>query len=126
MLLKESPMNGFQGRMDRWVEQELFEEDVRAVLRMMRPNSRERLLGWQEYRTGNKHLRITISWDDEYGCEGASQAFAVPNLVEVLETLLVGSVKNQDEIDAPEEFALYRTVVKSLYERLREMEASYQ
>jgi hypothetical protein len=119
-------MDHLKGRMDRWVEQELFEEDVRAVLRMMRPNSRERLLGWQEYRTGNKHLRITVSWDDEYGCGHSAEPFAVPNLAEVLETLLVGSVKNQDDLEAGEEFALYRTVVKSLYERLREMESSYQ
>jgi hypothetical protein len=119
-------MDRFDGRMDRWVEQELFEEDVRAVLRMMRPNSRERLLGWREYRTGNKHLRITVSWDDEYGCETAQNPFAVPNLAEVMETLLVGCVKNQDELEAGEEFALYRTILKDLYERLREMESTYQ
>lgn len=119
-------MDRLKGRMDHWVEQEMFEEDVRAVLRMMRPNQRERLLGWSEYRTGNKHLRITVSWDDEYGCTDAAAPFAVPNLVEVMETLLVGCVKNQDELETGEEFALYRTVVKNLYERLREMESSYQ
>src|SRR5688500_238926 len=51
---------------DRWVDEQMFEEDVRAVLMMMRPNRRERLQGWHEYRTGGKHFRATISWDDEF------------------------------------------------------------
>jgi hypothetical protein len=36
----------------RWEQEQLFEEDVRAVLNMLRPNRAERLLGWSEYRTG--------------------------------------------------------------------------
>ena len=32
---------------DRFVEEQMFEEDVRAVLNMLRPNRRERLAGWQ-------------------------------------------------------------------------------
>ena len=34
---------------DRFVEEQIFEEDVRAVLSMMRPNKRERLCGWNEF-----------------------------------------------------------------------------
>src|SRR5688572_29793108 len=47
----------------RWEQEQLFEEDLRAVLNMLRPNRQERLLGWSEYRTGGAGFRATISWD---------------------------------------------------------------
>ena len=59
---------------DRWVNEQMFEEDVRAVLRMMRPHGRERLQGWREYRTGGSHFRVTISWDDEFEISESGQA----------------------------------------------------
>ena len=46
---------------ERWMEEQMFEEDVRAVMLMLRPHRRERMQGWQEYRTGGKHYRVTIS-----------------------------------------------------------------
>src|SRR5258708_37902725 len=61
-----------QHAVDRWVDEQMFEEDVRAVLMMMRPNRRERLMGWSEYRTGGKHFRVTISWDEEFAKSGAA------------------------------------------------------
>src|ERR1700710_1438618 len=51
---------------DRWMQEQMFEEDVRAVLGMLRPNRQERIAGWSEYRTGGKHFRATISWDEEF------------------------------------------------------------
>src|SRR5882724_12653970 len=48
---------------ERWVDEQMFEEDLRAVLLMMRPNRRERLMGWNEYRTGGRHFRATVSLD---------------------------------------------------------------
>src|SRR3954471_4317937 len=87
---------------DRWVEEQMFEEDVRAVLLMMRPHSRERLMGWSEYRTGGKHFRATVSWDEEFAAdagtspdpEPADDVFSVPNFADVLEALLVGSIRS--------------------------------
>jgi hypothetical protein len=108
-----------------WVDEQIFEEDVRAVLRMMRPNSRERLQGWKEYRTGGAHFRVTVSWDDEFQITSTDTVLAVPHMTEVIETLLVGSARGQDEITAKEEFELYRSVVRDLYQRLEQRQACY-
>jgi len=106
---------------DRWVEEQMFEEDVRAVLMMMRPNRRERLQGWHEYRTGGKHFRATISWDDEFATRNepdrlpaGNEISTVPNLVDVLEAILIGSVRSDAELSAEEESAAYRDVLREL------------
>src|SRR5215211_1983681 len=61
----------------RWEQEQLFEEDVRAVLNMLRPNRAERLLGWSEYRTGGQGFRATISWNpgaSELATQGSGPA----------------------------------------------------
>ena len=115
--------------LDRFTEEQMFEEDVRAVLQMMRPHRRERLAGWDEYRTGGSGFRATISWDPAFEQAGGSQydrGLSVPRLTDVLESILVGSVKNQDDLHAAEEFEIYRGVVRELYRRLDEMQACYE
>jgi len=119
---------------DRFLEEQLFEEDLRAMLTIMRPNRRERLMGWSEYRTGGAHFRATISWDPSLEQTPADTRFeqrldmqlAVPRLTDVLESILVGSVKNQDELQAAEEFEIYRGVVRELHRRLDEMQSCYE
>jgi hypothetical protein len=121
---------------DRFTEEQMFEEDVRAVLSMMRPHRHERLMGWSEYRTGGAHFRATISWDpaaaaveaDDGGDENAAgeRQLCIPHLTDVLESILVGSVKNQDELPAEQEFEIYRGVVRELYRRLDEMQGCYE
>ena len=116
------------GEVDRWVEEQMFEEDVRAVLKMMRPNRREKLNGWSEYRTGGSHYRITVSWDDEFQItDPEAGKTAVPHLADVIETLLVGSAKTQsDEQTAADEFDGYRQVVRDVYHRLQQRQACYE
>jgi hypothetical protein len=111
---------------DRWMEEQLFEEDIRAIVSMLRPNRQERMAGWQEYRTGGKHFRVTISWDDhfELACDGPS--LRVPCMAEVLETILVGSATHQDDLTPAEEFDLYRQIVRELSERLDSLQACYE
>jgi hypothetical protein len=116
---------GETAAVDRWVNEQMFEEDVRAVLMMMRPNRRERLAGWHEYRTGGKHFRATISWDDEFACDGQPDRLAsgneistVPNLVEVLEAILIGSIRSDAELTGEEESATYREVLRELSMRV--------
>jgi hypothetical protein len=121
-----STSDSIQPQVDRWVTEQMFEEDVRAVLRMMRPNSRERLQGWKEYRTGGAHFRVTVSWDDEFEITAPNDPLAVPHIAEVIETLLVGSAKKQDELTAPEEFEQYRQVLRDVYGRLQEQQACYE
>lgn len=111
---------------DRWVEQQMFEEDVRAVMKMMRPHSRERLTGWREYRTGGSHFRVTISWDDEFEISSRGLPLCVPNMTDVLETLLVGSIQDPDELTPSEEFEHYRAVVRELHERLGQRQACHE
>ena len=111
---------------DLWMKEQLFEEDVRAVLLMMRPNGRERLQGWKEYRTGGAHYRITVSWDDEFEITARNQPLAIPHMGEVIETLLVGSVKNQDEMTVSDEYEKYRNVVREVYQRIEERQAGGQ
>jgi hypothetical protein len=111
---------------DLWVDEQIFEEDVRAVLRMMRPHSRERLQGWNEYRTGGAHYRVTVSWDDEFQITAPDDTLAVPHMADVIETLLVGSARNQDEMNTTDEFEQYRQVVREVYQRLEQRQACYE
>ena len=118
---------GLGSDVDRWVSEQMFEEDVRAVLKMMRPNGRERLQGWNEYRTGGSHYRITVSWDDEFQItDGAAARSAVPHLADVIESLLVGSAKHGDDVSAADEFDGYRQVVRDVYQRLQQRQACYE
>ena len=132
---QETPVSSARAGVDRFADEQMFEEDVRTVLTMMRPHRRERLLGWNEYRTGGAHFRATISWDPtlEQSAAGTTEydkaldrALSVPRLTDVLESILVGSVRNQDELQAAEEFEIYRGVVRELYRRLDEMQSCYE
>jgi hypothetical protein len=112
---------------DRWAEEQMFEEDVRAVLSMMRPNRRERLLGWTEYRTGGSHFRATLSWDEQFEHEGAAgPKTRVPNMADVIEAILVGSAVHDDDMPAAEEFELYRRILREVYRRLDDLQACYE
>jgi hypothetical protein len=125
MMIARANPNG----LDHWNEQQLFEEDLRAVLTMLRPHKRERLLGWSEYRTGGANFRATISWDESFGQAPQSAEerwLSVPRLTDVLESILVGSVKDQDELTAEEEFDIYRGIVRELYRRLDEAQGRYE
>ena len=128
-----------QANLDRWEQEQLFEEDLRAVLSMLRPNRQERLLGWSEYRTGGAGFRATISWDPEIehraghdgarrhpGQNPADEHFVVPQMTDILETILVGSVKGADEMAAAQEFEFYREVIRELHRRLDEMQRCYE
>jgi hypothetical protein len=108
---------------DRWVEEQMLEEDLRAVLRMIRPHGRERLSGWKEYRTGGAGFRVTVSWDPD--TERPVEPLAVPNMTDVIEALLIGSAVDQDDLTAQEEFDQYRAVVAELGKRIDEMERCY-
>lgn len=110
---------------DRFLEEQLFEEDVRAVLSLMRPHARERLEGWHEYRTGGAEFRATISWKPGFARDADDEGLAVPRMAEVLEAILVGSTRSPDELSAEQEFGIYRRVVRELYERLNELESRY-
>lgn len=121
--------------LSRWEQEQLFEEDLRAVLNMLRPNRAERLLGWSEYRTGGAGFRATITWDPgvldrplrrKPGHNPADEHFVVPQMTDVLESILVGSVKNADELEARQEFEIYRQVVRELHRRLDEMQRCYE
>ena len=112
---------------DRWAEEQLFEEDVRAVLTLMRPNRRERMLGWSEYRTGGAHFRVTVSWDEEFEVNDAGRGRTrIPNLADVLEAVLVGSARHDDDLMPAEEFEIYRQVVRELYRRLDDLQSCYE
>jgi hypothetical protein len=111
--------------LDRWADEELFEEDLRAVMRMIRPHRRERLLGWNEHRTGGRHFRATISWDDNFAADAsanpdptpADDAFTIPNLADILESLVTGALRP----DADRATAC-QALLRDLTQRLRTRE----
>jgi hypothetical protein len=121
-------------QMDRWEAEQLFEEDLRSVLQLLRPHRRERLLGWKEHRTGGAGFRVTVSWDgqtdklraDADDADDVTGPLVVPKMADVIESLLVGSAKHQDELLPSEEFALYRDVLHEVHRRLDEMQACYE
>ncbi len=114
-----------QSGVDPWAEAQMFEEDVRAVVSMLRPHRNERLAGWTDYRTGNRHFRATVSWDEEFESRDQTPALIVPCMADVLETILVGSARNPDSLTAEQEFDLYRRVVHELIRRLDELQACH-
>jgi len=56
----------------------------------------------------------------------ADEHFVVPQMTNLLESILVGSVKNADELAAKQEFDLYRQVIRELGRRLDEMQRCYE
>lgn len=121
--------------LSRWEEEQLFEEDLRAVLNMLRPNRAERLLGWSEYRTGGDGFRATVTWNPAAdaqparphpGHNPADEHLVIPKMTDVLESILVGSVRGADEMAAAQEFEIYREVVRELHRRLDEMQRCYE
>ena len=110
---------------DPFLDEQLFEEDVREVLRMLRPHRRERLQGWEEYRTGGADFRATISWHLDFARGSDDEELLVPRMADVLESILVGSARRQDQLTADQEFALYKRIVRRLYHRLDELESRY-
>lgn len=117
--------NRTDSQANRWLDEQMFEEDLRAVLRMLRPNRRERLQGWSEYRTGGANFRVTISWDHDFPRPGEDENWMVPRIAEVLEAVLVGAAKNGDDLTAAEEFEMYRAVLRELTHRMAELEGCY-
>jgi hypothetical protein len=113
---------------DRWVDEQMFEEDVRAVLLMMRPHRRERLMGWSEYRTGGQSFRATVSWDEEFAADAGTspdpqpqdEVFTVPNFADVLEALLIGSIRSDAELTTREECEAYRALLREVERRVEE------
>src|SRR3954466_14823261 len=124
--MPEKTQRDVQQQMDRWVEEQVFEEDVRALVQFLRPHRQERMLGWNEMRTGGSQFRVTVSWDPEADKQNRDGSLAVPKMTDVLESILIGSARKQDELQAKEEFELYRQVVQELSRRLDEMQACYE
>jgi hypothetical protein len=124
---RDRPMtlNTEKPAVERWVEEQLFEEDVRAVLMMIRPNRRERLKGWSEYRTGGADFRATISWSGEFQTSRDCDIWRVPRIAEVLESILIGAVRDADEMLPQQEFEHYRRIVRALAARIDELESCY-
>lgn len=110
---------------DLFMDEQMFEEDMRAVMLMLRPHRNQRLLGWREYRTGGAQFRATISWDPELAGNSPDEGLMVPRMADVLEAILVGSARAQDELTAQEEFGTYKRIVRELYRRLNELESRY-
>jgi len=113
--------------LDRWADEELFEEDLRTVMQMMRPHRRERLMGWSEYRTGGRHFRATISWDETFAADASSQpdpqpcddCFTIPNFADVLESLLIGSIRPDADLTPEQRTAAYQALLRDLTHRLQ-------
>ena len=120
------PNDPSNAHVDRFMEEQMFEEDVKAVLMMLRPNRQERLQGWQEYRTGGSDFRVTISWKPEFARTTDDDTLVIPHLADVLEAIVVGSARAQDDLTADQEFGIYRRVVSEVYQRLHDLESQYQ
>jgi hypothetical protein len=115
-----------QQQMDRWVQEQMFEEDVRAMVQWLRPHRYERMQGWKEMRSGGANFRVTVSWDPESENANRFGKLNVPHMADVLEAILIGSARNQDDLDAAQEFELYRNVAAELLRRIDQMQACYE
>jgi hypothetical protein len=110
--------------LSQWKSEMDFEEDVRDILKLLRPHRGERLKGWNEHRTRGDGFRVTVSWDPSH--EETHEPFCIPKIADVIESLLVGSAREQDLLDPHAEFELYASVVRELDARLRELRSRYE
>lgn len=119
---------------DRWVEEQMFEEDLRAVLKMMRPHGHERLLGWSEHRTGGSDFRVTVSWDDQSFAGGlasspamgpAESLLEVPRMADVIAALLIGSARSDADVSADDECDAYLAVLGEVARRVEELRGQF-
>jgi hypothetical protein len=119
---------------DRWVAEQMFEEDVRTVLQMMRPHGRERLMGWSEHRTGGGDFRVTVSWDEETFADGRASSpgmevpegmLSVPRMAEVIAALLIGSVRADADVSADSECDAYLAVLGEVARRVEDLRKQF-
>jgi hypothetical protein len=127
----EAPVTPARAPVDRWVDEQMFEEDVRAVLQMMRPNRQERLRGWAEHRTGGQDFRVTVSWDPA-APSASSPAVAepealltVPRMSEVIASLLIGSARAEADLSGDQECDAYLAVLGEVARRVEELRGSF-
>lgn len=129
--LLDSPLAPARAPVDRWVDEQMFEEDVRAVLQMMRPNRQERLRGWTEHRTGGRDFRVTVSWDPAAPSASSpavadhEAALSVPRMSEVIASLLIGSARAEADLSADEECDAYLAVLGEVARRVEELRGSF-
>lgn len=110
--------------LSQWKSEMDFEEDVRDILKLLRPHRAQRLAGWSEHRTKGEGFRVTVSWDPAH--EETHTPFSIPKIADVMESLLVGSAREQDLLDPQAEFELYAIVVRELDARLKELRSRYE
>ena len=120
-----SETNGRDAYLSQWKDEMEFEEDLRDILKMLRPNRIERLKGWKEHRVRGDGFRVTVSWDPAPDLF-ATEPFSIPKIADVLESILVGSAREQDLLDPQAEFEVYAGVVRELGERLKELRSRYE
>jgi hypothetical protein len=108
-----------------WRREVDFEEDVRSLIRLLRPHRQELLKGWTEHSTRGEHFRVTVAWDPILDAAAKQSPLEIPNLTDVFEAVLIGSAKNQDELEPKAEFELYASVVRELDARLRDLRSRY-
>lgn len=123
----KSETNERDAYLSQWKTEMDFEEDVRDLLKILRPHRAQRLEGWSEHRVRGEGFRVTVSWDPTHeNTLMNGSAFCVPQIADVLESILVGSAKEQDLLDPQAEFEMYANVVRELGERLRELRSRYE
>ena len=95
-------------------------------------------MGWSEYRTGGKDFRATISWDEQAVGDSAdilapsdadeaalTKLFTLPNVIDVLEAVLIGSIKTDLELNCEQECEAYRRVLKAVEQRVTQFQECY-
>ena len=107
-----------QQPLTQWQHDLAVEQDVRTLLQILRPHGLRQVAGWNEHRCVGDHFRVTVSWDDALHRAGVNEPYVIPRLADVMESILVGSARNQDELTPEAEFALYRAIVRELGQRL--------
>ena len=110
--------------LSQWKSEMDFEEEVRDILKLLRPHRGQRLQGWREHRTKGDGFRVTVAWDPAHG--ETREPFCIPKIADVMESLLVGSAREQDLLDPQAEFELYASVIRELDARLKELRSRYE
>ena len=110
-----------------WPRDHVTDQEIDELLKILQASNEaaERNLAWIENRSRGEGFRVTVSWDPEISPTEAD-LFTIPRITDVLEAVLIGSARNQDDLDHNEEFELYAMVVRDLAARVQELRSRYE
>ena len=126
-LTKPQPTSPLMRKKAEWPREHVTDAEIDELLKILEASNKaaERNLAWIEQRSRGEGFRVTVSFDPDI-VSAETDLFSIPRITDVLEAVLIGSARNQDELQPEEEFELYAMVVRDLAARIQELRSRYE